>query len=55
MEFRFANEKDVKIIFEVKMSIVWDWEFDINTNSLTEIGDYRTHKGKPTFTARIRF
>ena len=32
------------------MSIVWNWEYDINTNSLTEIGDYRTHKGKPSFT-----
>lgn len=41
---------DVKIIFEVKMSIVWNWEYDINTDSLIEIGDYRTHKGKPSFT-----
>ena len=41
---------DVKIIFEVKMSIVWNWEFDIATDSIIEIGDYRSHKGKPSFT-----
>lgn len=41
---------DVKIIFEVKMSIVWNWIYDIDSDSLTEIGDYRTHKGKPSFT-----
>lgn len=47
---KVLSPDDVKIIFEVKMSIVWNWEYDINTNSLTEIGDYRTHKGKPSFT-----
>lgn len=47
---KILRPEDVKIIFEVKMSIVWNWEYDINTNSLTEIGDYRTHKGKPSFT-----
>jgi hypothetical protein len=41
---------DVKIIFEVKMSLVWNWMYDADTDSLTEIGDYRTHKGKPSFT-----
>ncbi|MBQ9026461.1 MAG: hypothetical protein IJ104_08830, partial [Methanobrevibacter sp.] len=41
---------DVKIIFEVKMSIVWNWQYDADRNELTEIGDYRTHKGKPSFT-----
>ena len=41
---------DVKIIFEVKMSIVWNWEFDIATDSIIEIGDYKSHKGKPSFT-----
>ncbi len=47
---KVLSPDDVKIIFEVKMSIVWNWEYDIYTNSLTEIGDYRTHKGKPSFT-----
>ena len=47
---KILRPDDVKIIFEVKMSIVWNWEYDIKTNSLIEIGDYRTHKGKPSFT-----
>lgn len=47
---KVLRPEDVKIIFEVKMSVVWNWEYDIDTNSLTEIGDYRTHKGKPSFT-----
>ena len=38
---------DIKLIFEVKMSLVWNWELNINTNSITEIGDYKTHQGNP--------
>ena len=47
---KVLRPEDVKIIFEVKMSVVWNWEYDIKSNSLTEIGDYRMHKGKPSFT-----
>ncbi len=47
---KVLRPEDVKIIFEVKMSIVWNWQWDINTNSLKEIGDFKTHKGKPSFT-----
>ena len=47
---KVLRPEDVKIIFEVKMSILWNWEYNINTKSLTEIGDYRSHKGKPSFT-----
>ena len=39
--------KDIKLIFEVKMSLVWNWKLDINENTITEIGDYKTHQGKP--------
>lgn len=41
---------EVKLIFEVKMSIVWNWEYDVETSQVTEIGDYRTHQGRPSFT-----
>lgn len=41
---------EVKVIFEVKMSIVWNWQYDAKSNRLTEIGDFRTHQGKPSFT-----
>ena len=39
--------EDIKIIFEVKMSLVWNWELNPETNILTEIGDYKTHQGNP--------
>ncbi len=47
---KILKPDEVKIIFEVKMSIVWNWQYDINSDKLTEIGDYRTHQGKPSFT-----
>ena len=47
---KILKPEDVKIIFEVKMSIVWNWEYNVSSNTLTEIGDFRTHKGKPSFT-----
>jgi len=39
--------KDIKVIFEVKMSLVWNWELNIKNNSIKEIGDYKTHQGNP--------
>lgn len=50
-----ANKKvlmpeEVKIIFEVKMSLVWNWQYDEKTGIIKEIGDYRTHQGRPSFT-----
>ncbi len=41
--------EDILTIFEVKMSIVWNWELK-NDNSgmnLICIGDYKTHEGNP--------
>ena len=40
-----ANKKvlmpeDVKLIFEVKMSLVWNWQYDEKTGHVKEIGDY---------------
>ena len=42
--------EDVKAIFDVNMSIVWNWQYDLNSDKITEIGDYMFHKGKPSFT-----
>jgi hypothetical protein len=42
-----VNPEDIKLIFEVKMSLVWNWELNIENNSITEIGDYKTHQGNP--------
>ena len=41
---------EVKLVFEVKMSLVWNWEYDVQTSHIKEIGDYRTHQGRPSFT-----
>ena len=41
------KSEDIKMIFEVKMSLVWNWEFKLNDNSIIEIGDYKTHQGNP--------
>lgn len=41
--------EDILAIFEVKMSIVWNWEYKSNNSgmNLTCIGDYKTHQGNP--------
>ena len=41
---------EVRLIFEVKMSLVWNWQYDDATGIVKEIGDYRTHQGRPSFT-----
>ena len=47
---KILKASEVKVIFEVKMSIVWNWQYDVESNEILEIGDYRTHQGKPSFT-----
>ena len=37
--------EDILMIFEVKMSVVWNWE--LQNNRLICLGDYRTHQGQP--------
>lgn len=37
--------EDILMIFEVKMSVVWNWEFQ--NNQLICLGDYKTHQGQP--------
>ncbi len=41
--------EDIRLIIEVKMSIVWNWQFigHSGTNYLKVVGDYKTHQGKP--------
>ena len=41
----YQSPENIKVVFEVKMSIVWNWEL-IGTE-LECIGDYTTHKGTP--------
>ena len=44
------NQKaeNIKLIFEVKMSIVSNYKYISNTKILQYIGDYKTHKGNPS-------
>jgi len=45
------NPKDILMIVEVKMSVVWNWEYIPNGKSkfdLHPIGDYKTHQGNPS-------
>ena len=39
------NPEDIVVIFEVKMSVVWNWE--LKGDELICLGDYQTHQGIP--------
>jgi len=39
--------ENILMIIEVKMSVVWNWEFNPATKGLVCIGDYKTHQGNP--------
>jgi hypothetical protein len=39
--------ENILLIVEVKMSIVWNWEYDPETGRLNCLGDFRTHQGRP--------
>ena len=39
------NPEDILVIFEVKMSVVWNWE--LKNDELKCLGDYKTHQGNP--------
>jgi len=45
----YQKPENILMIFEVKMSIVWNWEL-IDENGIDKLvclGDYKTHKGNP--------
>lgn len=47
---KILKASDVKIIFEVEMSIVWNWQYFKDSHKIVEIGDFMTHQGRPSFT-----
>ena len=47
---KILKASQVKLICEVKMSLVWNWEYNPSSDSIEEVGDYRAHQGKPSFT-----
>ena len=44
-KYKFQKPENIRAIIEVKMSIVWNWEF-IN-GEIRCLGDYTTHRGNP--------
>lgn len=47
---KILKASEVKLICEVKMSLVWNWQYDPELDRVSEVGDFRTHQGKPSFT-----
>ena len=47
---KILKDSQVKLICEVKMSIVWNWEYHPQFGNFTECGDLRSHQGRPSFT-----
>ncbi len=47
---KILKASEVKLICEVKMSLVWNWQYNPDSGSIDEVGDFRTHQGKPSFT-----
>ena len=45
---RYLGVEDILLIVEVKMSIVWNWEYFPETGEVKYIGDYKTHRGNPS-------
>jgi len=43
-----VDPEDIVLIVEVKMSIVWNWEYDPTQNRIFCIGDFTTHEGMPS-------
>lgn len=42
------NAHDIKLIFEVKMSIISNYRYTKNNNQIDFVGDYKNHKGNPS-------
>lgn len=40
--------EDVKLLFEVKMSVVSNYKYEYKNKSISCVGDYKTHKGNPS-------
>jgi len=44
--------ENIVALVEVKMSIVWNWEWKPKTNEIICVGDFRTHQGRPSVLRR---
>ena len=41
------DPQDILLLVEVKMSVVWNWEYIPTTGEIVALGDYTTHQGNP--------
>jgi hypothetical protein len=39
--------EDIQLIFEIKMSLVWNWQYKKISDELICLGDYNSHTGRP--------
>lgn len=44
---KFQEPENIIMIFEVKMSVLWNWEFSERNSKISCIGDFTTHQGNP--------
>jgi len=44
---RLQKPENIILLVEVKMSLVWNWEYYPSSNEIKCIGDYTTHQGNP--------
>lgn len=44
---KIQRSENIIMLFEVKMSVVWNWEFLRSKRELRCIGDYASHQGNP--------
>ncbi|MCB1194244.1 MAG: hypothetical protein KDK90_27660 [Leptospiraceae bacterium] len=47
-ESKYLKPENIKIIFEVKMSVISNYEYLKKTKEIKHIGDYKQHKGNPS-------
>lgn len=49
---KHQKPENIVALVEVKMSIVWNWEWHPSTGAVTCVGDFRTHQGRPSVLRR---
>ena len=48
IDSKYLKPENIKIIFEVKMSIISNYEYSKSSKKVKYIGDYKQHKGNPS-------
>ena len=43
----YQKPENIKLVFEIKMSVVSNYKFDKSTQAVEFVGDYKQHKGNP--------